>query len=85
MIGLQFKLRLHRAVRPDDARDIGLSVLAQPEMKNRRSDDLLLRQQAGADFDLAANAERVDALIAGGFGGAGADGLVVIILCTVVD
>src|SRR5262245_10058744 len=85
LVSLQFKLRLHRAVRPDDSRDIGLSVLAQPEVENWGSYDLLLCQQAGADFDLAADAEGVDALVTGGFGGAGADGLAVVILRAAID
>src|SRR5262245_4920325 len=85
LIRLQFELRLNRAVRPDDARDVGLRVLAQPEMKNWRGNDLLLSQQPGADFDLAPDAEGINSLVAGGFGGAGADGLVVIVLRRAVN
>ena len=40
--------------------------LAKAEVHDRRGDDLLLDVQAGAHFDLAADAERIDPLIAGG-------------------
>ena len=64
-VGGEAELRLQDAVRPGDAGDVGRGRLAEAEVHGRRRDDLLLRVQTGAHFDLAADAERVDALIAG--------------------
>ena len=61
----RLELRLQDAVRPGDAGDVGRGRLAEAEVHGRCRDDLLLHVQAGAHFDLAADAERVDALIAG--------------------
>ena len=49
--------------------------LAQAEVDERRRDDLLLQMQPGAQLDLAADAERVDPLIAGRRRGARAEDL----------
>ena len=43
-------------------------MFAQAEMQHGSGDELLLREQAGADFDFAADAEGIDALIAGSLG-----------------
>ena len=64
LVGLHAKLGAHRAVRPDDPHHLRLGLLAQTEMKLRSGDRLLLHQQAGANFDFAADAEGIDALIA---------------------
>ena len=47
------------------ARDVDRRARAEAEVHRRASDHLLLRQQARSHFDVAADAERVDALIAG--------------------
>ena len=60
-------------------------LLTQPKMNLRPGDRLLLHQQAGADFDFAANAERIDALVAEGLRGARPNHLPVIVLGPVVD
>ena len=65
LVRLRVELRLQRAVRPGDAHDFGAVRLAKAEVDERRGDDLLLEMQPGAKLDLAADAERVDALIAG--------------------
>src|SRR5690606_2985744 len=85
LIGRKLEFGLYRPVRPDDARDIDLRVLAETEVEMRRCDHLFLGEQAGADLDLAADAEGVDALIAGRFGGARANGLIVIVLRPAID
>ena len=46
------------AVRPDDARDVDARARAEAEMHGRAGEHLLLDEQARADFDLAADAER---------------------------
>ena len=64
LIRFHSKLGAHRAIRPNDPHHVRLGLLAQSEMKLRPGDRLFLHQQAGADFDFAADAERIDALIA---------------------
>src|SRR6266853_1159439 len=66
LVCLQIKLRAHRPVRPDNADDICALLIAQAEVNERACDELLLNEQAGANLHLAADAERVDALIACG-------------------
>ena len=62
-----------------------LGLLAQAEMKLRPGDRLLLHQQAGADFDFAADAERIDALIANRLRRVRPHDLPVIVLRTLID
>ena len=80
-VGAAVEIGLHDAVRPDDPRDVDAGARAQAEVHGRSGDHLLLRQQAGSDFDVAADAERVDALIAGGRLRARANDLPVIAPC----
>src|ERR1700678_3433085 len=84
-IRFQLKLRLYRPVGPHDARDLGFFPLAQAEMQDGRIDDLLLRQKPRANPDLAADSERIDALIAGAGGGWAAPRLPVIVLASVIE
>src|SRR6185436_1157062 len=65
LVGLRIEVGLHDAVRPEDPRDVDGPPRAQPEMHRLAADDLSLREEPAADFDLPADAERVDALIAG--------------------
>ena len=65
IVGAAVELGLRHAVRPDDPRDVDARARAQAEVHGRPGDRLLLHEQAGPDFDVAADAERVDALIAG--------------------
>ena len=73
--GRRVELRLDDAVRPDDAHDLGARGLAEAEVDDGRVDRPLLQVQAGAQLHLAADAERVDALVAGGRGRARAQRL----------
>jgi hypothetical protein len=59
------ELGLRHAVRPYDTRHVDGSPRPEAEVDHAGLDDLLLPQQSGLDFDLAAQPERVDALIAG--------------------
>ncbi len=64
LVSFHPKLGAHRAIGPDDSHHFRLCLLSQSEMKLRPGNRLFLHQQPGADFDFAANPERVDALIA---------------------
>ena len=55
---------MNETVGPEDAHNVHVIILSQTEVNGRAGDRLSLEQQAGADFDLTADAERVDALIA---------------------
>ena len=79
-IGLQREFRLSYAVRPDDSRDIDLGMVPNAEVQKRGRERLPLRQQSRTDFDFAADAEGVDALISTRVCSAEADVLPVIIL-----
>ena len=61
---MQFKLRLDQAIRPGNAGEIRRGVFTQTKMERRRSDDLLLGEQACPDLDFSANPKRVNALVA---------------------
>ena len=85
LIGLERELGAHRAVGPHDARDFRAGLVAKAEVKLRAVDGLHLHKQPGADFDLAADAEGIDALVAGGLVRARANDLPVIILRAAID
>src|SRR6185437_14930331 len=63
--GLHFEIRAHRTVGPNNANDIGARLFAETKVQNRSGDRLLLNEQSRSDFDLAADAERINALISG--------------------
>ncbi len=79
-VGLQLELGAHRAVGPDDAHNVRARLFAESEVDERACDELLLHEEAGAYLHLAADAEGVDALVAGGVRGARPYQLPVIIL-----
>ena len=85
LVGFDIKFGPHRPIRPNDPHDLGPRLLTQAEMNLRSRDRLLLYQQAGADFDFATNAERVDALVAESLCGARSNDLPMIILGSVID
>ncbi len=58
LIGFYLKLGAHSAVGPNDANHIGTRLFTETEVKQWTGDRLLLHQQAGTDFHLAADAER---------------------------
>ena len=64
LVGAAVEFGLRDAVRPDDPCDVDARARAQAEVHGRAGDRLLLDEQAGSDFDVAADAERVDPLIA---------------------
>src|SRR6185369_4398421 len=66
LIGPAIEVGLHDAVRPEDARHVDARARAQAEMRRLAGENLSLRQQAASNFYLSADAERVDALVAGG-------------------
>jgi len=53
-------------------------------VERRAGDGLFLQEQAGADFNLAADAEGIDALVAGRYARAGPNCLPLIVLCAAV-
>jgi hypothetical protein len=57
LVGLQCKLGAHGSVGPQDAGDFRASLLAKSKVELRAVNGLLLDEQAGADFDLSADAE----------------------------
>ena len=61
----QLELGLQEAVRPGDARHFSHRRFAEAKVDDGRRNHLLLGVKARAHLDLAADAERVDALIAG--------------------
>src|ERR1700728_2232168 len=63
------ELGAHSSIRPDHLHDVRLGLFSQSEMKLRAGDRLLLHQQAGANFNFAADSEWVDALVANGLHG----------------
>ncbi len=56
---------LRDPIRPDDARDVDGGVGAETEVKRRAGEHLRLHEQSRSHLDVAADAERVDTLIAG--------------------
>src|SRR5208282_5836843 len=72
LLGDDVRVRVHAkfgadsAVRPDCLHDVRLGLFSQSKMKLRAGDRLLLHQQPGANFNFAADPERVDALVADG-------------------
>src|SRR5689334_9029318 len=70
LIGFEFKVGTHGAVRPNDADHVGTCLLPQSEVKQWTRDWLFLYEQAGANLHLAADTERIDALIADSVSGA---------------
>src|ERR1051325_9619920 len=85
LIGFEFKLCAHAPVGPDYADDIGRRLLAETEVDERPRDRLLLHQQPGANLHLAADAERINALVPDGLLGARAYDLPVIILRAAIE
>jgi hypothetical protein len=66
LVGLNAEFRAHGAVGPDDTDHFGAGLVAKAKMKLRAGNRLLLDQQARANLDFSADAERIDALIADG-------------------
>ena len=64
LIRFHFKFRAHRSVRPHNAHNFRARLISQSKMKLRPVDRLLLHQQSRTNLDFAANAKRIDALIA---------------------
>src|SRR5262249_44246790 len=85
LIGFDFEVSANGAVRPNYADHVGAWLLAETEVQQRTGTRLFLDQQTGTDVHLTADAERVDALIAGGLHGAWTNDLPVIIFRTVID
>src|SRR5215831_8738440 len=65
LVGLAVEVGLHDSVGPEDPRDVYTGARAKTEVHRLAGENLFLRQEAAPDFDLAADAKRVDALIAG--------------------
>ncbi len=85
LIGLERELGAHRAVGPHDPRHLRACLVAKAEVKLRAVDRLHLNKQPGTDFDLAADTEGIDALIAGGLVRARTNDLPVVILRGAID
>ena len=79
------KLRAHRSVRPHHAHHVRAGLISQSKMYLRPSDRLLLHQQARANFNFAAHAKRIDALVADCLLRVRPHHLPVIIFRTVID
>src|SRR5262245_24114037 len=80
LVGFAIEVGLHDAVRPENPGDVDRCAGAQAEVHAVPGDHLFLRQQPAANLDFAADSERVDALIAGGWLRAGAHRLPVVAL-----
>ncbi len=73
------------SVRPNDAYYISAGLIPETEMNQRSGDRLFLDHQTRTDFYFSANAERVDALIAGCLGGTWTHDLPVIVFGSAID
>src|ERR1700741_2721897 len=85
LVGFEREFGADRSIGPDDACDVGTGVFAKSEVELRSGYGLFLGQQCGADFDFAADSERVYALVSRGLSGARADDLPVIVFGAVIE
>src|ERR1051325_1475169 len=85
LVGIDLEVSADGAIGPNHANDVGAGLVTKTEVQQRTGNRLFLDQQSGTDLHLAADAERVDALIAGGMHSARAYDLPVIIFRAVID
>src|SRR5687768_14393751 len=85
LIGFYFEICADTPVGPNDANNISAGLFTETEMNEGSGNRLFLDHQTRTDFDLAANTERVYALIASCLSGARTYDLPVIVFGSAID